>query len=82
MWFDFQDAGYDDFNMTENDATRDSPSPAPVIDTEFWGPGDRMYRNFHKSLDARPCNENGVFLPPGTPPKPLSNKSPNDWMPY
>ncbi|KAG1720676.1 hypothetical protein EDB19DRAFT_1917810 [Suillus lakei] len=78
--FDFQEVEYDGPNMTEHDGTRDSP--APRIDVEFWGPGDRLYRNFHKDLDARPCDENGTFLPPGSPPKPLSDKSPNDWTPY
>ncbi|KAG2028527.1 hypothetical protein BDR03DRAFT_883199, partial [Suillus americanus] len=33
-------------------------------------------------LLARPCDENGVFLPPGSPPKPLSDKSSSDWTPY
>ncbi|KAG1880017.1 hypothetical protein F4604DRAFT_1879912 [Suillus subluteus] len=57
-------------------------SPALGVDTEFWGPGDCLYQNFHKDLDARPCDENGVFLPPGSPPKPLSDKSSSDWTPY
>ncbi|KAG1866711.1 hypothetical protein F4604DRAFT_1927998 [Suillus subluteus] len=78
--FDFKETGYGGFDMTENDATQDPPAPA--IDTEFWGTGDRLYRNFHKGLNARPCDEHGVFLPPRSPPTLLSNKSPDDWTPY
>ncbi|KAG1847593.1 hypothetical protein F4604DRAFT_1975538 [Suillus subluteus] len=33
-------------------------------------------------LLARPCDENSMFLPPGSPPKPLSDKSSSDWTPY
>ncbi|KAG1793779.1 hypothetical protein EV424DRAFT_1354079 [Suillus variegatus] len=78
--FDFQEVENDWLNLTGHDGMRNSP--ALGVDTEFWGPGDRLYRNFHKYLDARPCDENGVFLPPGSPPKPLSDKSSSDWTPY
>ncbi|KAG1896333.1 uncharacterized protein F5891DRAFT_1130305 [Suillus fuscotomentosus] len=33
-------------------------------------------------LLARPCDDNGMFLPPGSLPKPLSDKSSSDWTPY
>ncbi|KAG2028855.1 hypothetical protein BDR03DRAFT_936922 [Suillus americanus] len=39
-----------------------------------------MDRNLQ--VAARPCDENGMFLPPGSPPKPLSDKSSSDWTPY
>ncbi|KAG2053883.1 hypothetical protein BDR06DRAFT_1051613 [Suillus hirtellus] len=31
---------------------------------------------------ARPCDAEGVFLPPGTPPPPLTEKTLDDWTPY
>ncbi|KAG1737952.1 hypothetical protein EDB19DRAFT_1984357 [Suillus lakei] len=49
---------------------------------EFVGPGDRLYRNYHPFLSARPCDPAGAFLPPGTPPPPLTEKSLDDWTPY
>ncbi|KAG1882348.1 hypothetical protein F4604DRAFT_1879473 [Suillus subluteus] len=39
-------------------------------------------RQLPESTLTRPCDENGTFLPPGSPPKPLSDKSPTDWTPY
>ncbi|KAG1831213.1 hypothetical protein DFJ58DRAFT_719586 [Suillus subalutaceus] len=49
---------------------------------EFFGTGDRLYRNYHPFLSARPCDPDGAFLPPGTPPPPLTEKSLDDWTPY
>ncbi|KAG2059328.1 hypothetical protein BDR06DRAFT_1069299 [Suillus hirtellus] len=31
---------------------------------------------------AHPCDAEGVFLPPGTPLPPLTEKTPDDWTPY
>ncbi|KAG1734914.1 uncharacterized protein EDB91DRAFT_1238333 [Suillus paluster] len=31
---------------------------------------------------ARPCDPEGNFLPPGTPPPPLTDKTTDDWTPY
>ncbi|KAG1732554.1 hypothetical protein EDB19DRAFT_2003517 [Suillus lakei] len=36
----------------------------------------------HQHLTWMPCDENGVFLPPGTPPPPTVNRSDDDWMPF
>ncbi|KAG2029454.1 hypothetical protein BDR03DRAFT_1018369 [Suillus americanus] len=49
---------------------------------EFFGAGERLYRNYHSLLSAHHCDAEGVFLPPGTPPPPLTEKTPNDWTPY
>ncbi|KAG1866909.1 hypothetical protein F4604DRAFT_1881740 [Suillus subluteus] len=43
-----------------------SPAPALGVDPEFYGA-------------ARPCDASGNFLPPGTPPFPLAEQSPDDW---
>ncbi|KAG2037070.1 hypothetical protein BDR03DRAFT_1010988 [Suillus americanus] len=65
-----------------------SPPPAPEldanvnVDSEFYGPGKKMYRNYHTGLHARPCDESGNFLPLGTPPCPLAEQSPDDWAPF
>ncbi|KAG1734391.1 uncharacterized protein EDB91DRAFT_1238421 [Suillus paluster] len=34
------------------------------------------------SLYAHPCDPEGNFLPPGTPPPPLTDKTTHDWTPY
>ncbi|KAG1753704.1 uncharacterized protein EDB91DRAFT_1242677 [Suillus paluster] len=78
--FNIQEVKNDWLNPMEHDGAHDSP--APRIDTEFWGPGNRLYQNFHKDLDTPPCDENGMFLPPGSPPELLSDKSSSDWTPY
>jgi hypothetical protein len=31
---------------------------------------------------AHPCDPDGAFLPPGAPPPPITEKSPDDWTPY
>lgn len=49
--FDFQEVENDWLNLTGHDGLRNSP--ALGVDTEFWGPGDRLYRNFHKDLDGK-----------------------------
>ncbi|KAG1745479.1 uncharacterized protein EDB91DRAFT_1236359 [Suillus paluster] len=51
------------------------PANSDNVDTEFWGPGDRLYCNCHSKL-------NGQFLEDGAPPTPPPNKSPDDWTPY
>ncbi|KAG1850945.1 hypothetical protein F4604DRAFT_1687040, partial [Suillus subluteus] len=58
---------------------RSAQSPAPA---EFFGAGDRLYRNYHPSLTGRPCDPEGNFLLPGALPLPLSEKSTDDWTPY
>lgn len=74
------------------------PSPQPNVDTEFVGPGDHLYRNYHTGLNgefihmilslwlnvitARPCNTDGIFLLPGTLPPPLENVATDDWTPF
>ncbi|KAG2159113.1 uncharacterized protein EDB93DRAFT_1283956 [Suillus bovinus] len=34
------------------------------------------------AITGRPCDVNGVFLPPGTPPPPPENLATNDWTPF
>ncbi|KAG2107667.1 uncharacterized protein F5147DRAFT_745903 [Suillus discolor] len=75
-----------------NTGPMDDEDP-PQVRAEFFGTGDQLYRNYHPFLSilkiylhytyiARPCDPEGVFLPPGTPPPPLTEKSPDDWTPY
>ncbi|KAG2093479.1 uncharacterized protein F5147DRAFT_747888 [Suillus discolor] len=59
-----------------------SPAPALEVDSEFYGTGKSLYRNYHTGLNARPCDASGNFLPPGTPPIPLAEQSPDDWSPF
>ncbi|KAG1871546.1 hypothetical protein F4604DRAFT_1881168 [Suillus subluteus] len=60
----------------------DEPDIPDDMNTEFWGPGDRLYRNYHPKLNAHPCDVTGQFLTDGAPPTPPPSKSPDDWTPY
>ncbi|KAG1763973.1 hypothetical protein EV702DRAFT_1182667 [Suillus placidus] len=72
-----QSDGAGEENHSEIPRSAQSPIPA-----EFFGAGDRLYRNYHPSLTGRPCDPEGNFLPPGALPLPLSEKSADDWTPY
>ncbi|KAG0698488.1 hypothetical protein DFH29DRAFT_1002799 [Suillus ampliporus] len=52
------------------------------MDTVFWGPGDRLYCNYHPKLNACPCDMTSQFLKDEVPPTPPPSKSPDDWTPY
>ncbi|KAF8837065.1 hypothetical protein BDN67DRAFT_991906 [Paxillus ammoniavirescens] len=54
--------------------------PPTNLNTQFFGPGDRLYRHYHPKLTARPCNERGEFLASGTPPLVDINNT-DDWSP-
>ncbi|KAH7904477.1 hypothetical protein BJ138DRAFT_991301, partial [Hygrophoropsis aurantiaca] len=72
-----QDAG-------ENGVHHSSPEPDldAQFNAEFYGPGDKLYRNYHPLLNARPCDSIGNFLPDGIAPPPFTTKPPDDWTPY
>ncbi|KAG2122710.1 hypothetical protein BD769DRAFT_1629193 [Suillus cothurnatus] len=72
-----QSDGAGEENHSEIPRSAQSPIPA-----EFFGAGDRLYRNYHPSLTGRPCDPEGNFLLPGALPLPLSEKSADDWTPY
>ncbi|KAG1865640.1 hypothetical protein C8R48DRAFT_772635 [Suillus tomentosus] len=57
-------------------------SPPADVNAEFYGPENQFYRNYHKGLDGRPCDENGMFLSPGTLPPPLVERPADDWTPF
>ncbi|KAJ7070469.1 hypothetical protein C8F01DRAFT_1206314 [Mycena amicta] len=54
-----------------------APSPSPDADTRA---GPQRLR--HPFLTGRPCDENGQYLPEGTPPPERNPASPDDWSPY
>ncbi|KAI9439187.1 hypothetical protein H4582DRAFT_2111330 [Lactarius indigo] len=57
------------------------PDPPPAdggVHEEEEGPE----WEFHPSLCATPCDENHVYLPPGTTPSPPPARAPDDWTPY
>ncbi|KAG2126953.1 hypothetical protein DEU56DRAFT_872848 [Suillus clintonianus] len=74
-------AGHDDFSAGLSDAGQALDEP-DNLDTQFVGPGDRLYRNYHPKLNARPCDATGQFLEDGASPTPPPSKSPDDWTPY
>ncbi|KAG2752779.1 hypothetical protein P692DRAFT_20871094 [Suillus brevipes Sb2] len=67
-------------NGDDDEALR--ASPPPNVHTEFFGPGNLLFCNYHTLLDGQPCDKHGHFLPDGTPPPPPEPKSPNDWTPF
>ncbi|KAG1768058.1 hypothetical protein EV702DRAFT_1253519 [Suillus placidus] len=75
------DEGHIDYDIEMGEPPR-QPSPQPNIDAEFFGPGDHLYRNYHTGLDSRPCDADGVYLPPGAPPPPPENLASDDWTPF
>ncbi|KAG1782824.1 hypothetical protein EV702DRAFT_1191282 [Suillus placidus] len=75
------DEGHIDYDIEMGEPLR-QPSPQPNIDAEFFGPGDHLYRNYHTGLDSRPCDADGVYLPPGAPPPPPENLASDDWTPF
>ncbi|KAI9441589.1 hypothetical protein H4582DRAFT_2110402 [Lactarius indigo] len=57
------------------------PDPPPAdggVHEEEEGPE----WEFHPSLCATPCDENHMYLPPGTTPSPPPAWAPDDWTPY
>ncbi|KAH9019352.1 hypothetical protein EDB85DRAFT_1873220 [Lactarius pseudohatsudake] len=52
------------------------------VDEEEDGDGEGPEWEYHPALCATPCDEHGVYLPPGTPPPPPPIQSPDDWTPY
>ncbi|KAG1743374.1 hypothetical protein EDD22DRAFT_958799 [Suillus occidentalis] len=77
-------AGGDNFPAGTSDPSQalNEPDIPDDLNAEFFGLGDRLYRNYHPKLNARPCNVTGQFLPDGAPPTPPPIKSPDDWAPY
>ncbi|KAJ7182268.1 hypothetical protein C8R43DRAFT_1083515 [Mycena crocata] len=45
-------------------------------------PPPRASKTYHPHLNARPCDENGNYLPAGTPPPPRTAAANDDWTPY
>ncbi|KAL6305518.1 hypothetical protein BKA93DRAFT_816904 [Sparassis latifolia] len=39
-------------------------------------------QEYHPYINGRPCDENGIYLPNGTPPPPSPAPEPDDWFPY
>ncbi|KAG1724210.1 uncharacterized protein EDB91DRAFT_1255351 [Suillus paluster] len=74
-------AGHDDFSTGLFDVGQALDEP-DNLDTQFVGPGDRLYCNYHPKLNARPCDATGQFLEDGASPMPPPSKSPDDWTPY
>ncbi|KAJ7443373.1 hypothetical protein FB451DRAFT_1437560 [Mycena latifolia] len=56
--------------------------PAPLESPEPPLPPPRAHKNYHPFLNARPCDEDGTFLPDGAPPAPRTEAQSTDWSPY
>ncbi|KAG1884298.1 hypothetical protein F4604DRAFT_1878722 [Suillus subluteus] len=74
-------ADHDDFPTDSFDAGQALDEP-DNLEMKFWGPGDKLYCNYHPKLNGRPCDAAGQFLEDGAPPMPPLSKSPDDWTPY
>ncbi|OBZ74460.1 hypothetical protein A0H81_05119 [Grifola frondosa] len=78
---DSEDQWVDD---DEQDAFADDDAPQHVpedhdLDDEV---PEGLTREFHEHINGTPCDENGNYLPPGTPPTPPPTPSADDWTPY
>ncbi|KAI6008589.1 hypothetical protein EDC04DRAFT_2871475 [Pisolithus marmoratus] len=53
------------------------------ITTEFVGPDNKVYHNYHAGLNTRRCDSLGHFLPDDAPlPLLPVQRSPDDWAPF
>ncbi|KAI6155605.1 hypothetical protein BKA82DRAFT_4326734 [Pisolithus tinctorius] len=71
-------AGVDDSHQEQDPLDQEREQ----VRVEFVGPGRKLYRNYHTSLDARRCDAKGNFLPDDAPPPPCMQKSLDNWTPY
>ncbi|KAK7012895.1 C2H2-type domain-containing protein [Favolaschia claudopus] len=69
---------HNDPDFHEGDSPPPSPSPSPT-QPSHQPRGDKHY---HPFLNARPCDEHGVFLPEGAPPAPRTAAASDDWAPF
>ncbi|KAK7008370.1 C2H2-type domain-containing protein [Favolaschia claudopus] len=67
-----EDHNSDDFNGHDEPPPSPPPSPEPP----------RGEKNYHPFLNARPCDEQGTFLPDGSPPPPRRPAAQDDWTPF
>ncbi|KAJ6594882.1 hypothetical protein B0H19DRAFT_1284660 [Mycena capillaripes] len=56
--------------------------PIPPGDSPEPEPPPRPKKIYHPLLNARPCDEHGVFLPDGAHPPPRTTAAKDDWAPY
>ncbi|KAI0631782.1 hypothetical protein C8Q77DRAFT_1272685 [Trametes polyzona] len=47
-----------------------------------WRNVTALIREFHPSMTGLPCDQNGHFLPEGTPPPPRTSAQSGDWSPF
>ncbi|KAF8552429.1 hypothetical protein OG21DRAFT_1477771 [Imleria badia] len=53
-----------------------------AVNSQWHGPGAKLYRNYHTKMTGLPCDANGEFLPPGSPPPPRPERPSDDWRPF
>ncbi|KAF8814457.1 hypothetical protein BYT27DRAFT_7219837 [Phlegmacium glaucopus] len=58
------------------------PLPMEASSSRASSPTQLKKKNYHPWLTGRPCDEEGRFLPDGTPPLPRSNAGPDNWDPF
>ncbi|OBZ68000.1 hypothetical protein A0H81_11949 [Grifola frondosa] len=71
-------------NGSSSDDWEDDDAPPHVWEDHI--PDDAvpagLSRQYHEHIDRTPCDEDGNYLPPDTPPTPPPTKSSDDWSPY
>ncbi|OBZ70718.1 hypothetical protein A0H81_09500 [Grifola frondosa] len=68
--------GFDD--EADEDIPPHIPEEHPPSETDPIG----LEKEFHSMMNGQPCNAEGDFLPPNTPPTPPEPRPPTDWSPY
>ncbi|KAL4260465.1 hypothetical protein AB1N83_010434 [Pleurotus pulmonarius] len=59
-----------------------SPSPLPSPRLSPGPDVEQPGRRTHPYLTGTPCDVNGNYLPPNTPPPPRAPAAPDDWAPF
>jgi len=80
---DFDDGNFapmdNDLHPPPVEQTKEHPHLTGMCSIYF----DEMYGSLNRQLEvARPCDQAGNFLPPGTPPVPRTTAQHGDWSPF
>ncbi|KAH7905684.1 hypothetical protein BJ138DRAFT_1138203 [Hygrophoropsis aurantiaca] len=58
------------------------PQSSPPRSSQSSPNPKRQTGDYHEELDRKPCDENGTFIDPLTPPTPRTSRTSDDWTPY
>ncbi|OBZ79675.1 hypothetical protein A0H81_01417 [Grifola frondosa] len=71
-----------DVDGSDDEADDDIPPHVPEEHLPSETDPIGLEKEFHGMMNGQPCNAEGDFLPPNTPPTPPEPRPPTDWSPY